>query len=1107
MQKFLLIGLGGSGGKTIRYLWREIRRRLKEAGWEGDVPSAFRFVHIDCPELPDIVEGDVPAQMQGAQHTYLGLGTVPRPYKAYDDSLMRGAGHLKALTGWRPDPNDDIPPPYLGAGQRRSVGRIVSLSEFDDIGGTLEQIVNSLASQDVTTELQKLGDVLGSSVQVSGAGTPITTVVVGSLGGGSGSGMINDVVELLRSLSAGRKTDLEQRMMTILFAPDVFSHLASEDRMGIEPNTLAAISELVAGFEHEESIDEFEAALLRHGRGVVPIAGRRTARSNMIVGTRNASISYSTSHQVYQSIAKVLAQYVVDSEVRSKAEKYTINQEGKTATSEFRITNLAGKRPCSSLGYANVSLGASLFGEYAQERLAKLAMERLLRGHRERADASVPKRDDVVIQEVLERETEPFIKRCKLYEFSTDHNEVLDALRAVKDVKARVDQTIGSAKRDLEARSDEQSPKNWLASLTAAFDHVDSSFMQEEQALRLQKASEWSAEIQRRVLTETANAVSEFGFPVTKGLVDQMVLQLDAAAEELDRDSMKLEQESDGALNKVVSAFSSLRGMITPQHQQFSSAARDRSERLFKHSEAELYRFTASILRELIEDFFSDLRRALAAAESRLRSSAAEESALVEQWSSEAVPPHLRPTPNEILLDSPDTFPGKFDQLVGIQFDDGINGAIREVVTGAWDREHGSGEEPKQTLVESLQMWQPTILGSRRAKFKLEIGPKGLLERAEDWVRNRRDGEVTKLVKGNLNQWLDDETDSVARASRFADAFELALAASAPLVSIASSAYELIHGDEIPPPRPVISSIPIGADHDAYQRIVDALTSVGLNPGDIDDLFRPTVARSTIEISSFLPSSVHPAVFESLMSPILTDWQSRKTPQDRSQFWYCRRSRQMRSFVPMSPPRQKAFIRGWLTANLLGHVDPLTQPWSQGPLQVWTPTGHRAFPEHLLGKEVRRHGAVLPALLESLPLALLSLAGGNKTEFEAYVRILDLGMAADDVDGSGQEYVDANPELVRWVVDGEVTEDAPQPREELAGSAAATGEERANALLNAIGEYMEGQQQVAAQDVTSKTSLALGRGWEVSRMAIQAADQLSAAIAAIRTDVASASWG
>jgi len=1115
MQKFLLIGLGGSGGKTIRYLWREIRRRLKEAGWDGDVPSAFQFVHIDCPENPDIVEGDVPAQMQGADHTYLGLGTVPRPYKAYDESLVRKHENLKAVTGWRPDPDDDIPPPYLGAGQRRSVGRMVGLSEFDDIGQALEQIVNSLSAQDVTTELQQLGDSLGADVQVGGAGTPITTFVIGSLGGGSGSGMINDVVELLRSLPVAEGIHLSQRIMTVLYAPDVFGHLAAEDRMGIEPNTLAAICELVAGFEHEKSIDEFEAALLKHGKGMVPIEGRRTAKSNLVIGTRNASISYSTSHEVYQAIAKALAQYVVDTDVRGQSERYTINQMGKTATTEFRITNLAGDRPCSSLGYANVSLGASLFGEYAQERLAKLAIERLLRGHRERADVNAPKRDEALIKMVLERETQGFIERCGLYELSTTRNEVLDALRSVDDVKGRIDRGIGGAQRDLQSRSDEQSPKNWLSSLTATFDEVDGKVMQELQAVRLEKATKWCPEIQQRVLEEVTSALSQYGFPVTRQLVEQLVRQLVAAADELERDANKLEQESEGALSKVASAFSALRGMITPQHQQFSIAARDRAERLFKHSEAELYRFTVRILHDLVDDFFADLQRALAAAESRLGKIAAEESDLVEQWSSEAVPPHLKPAPNEILLESHEKFPQLFDRLITVQFDDGINGALREVVTGAWDRRHGSSGGKGQTLIDETQKWQPSLLGTRRAKFKLELDPKELLARSEDWVQNRKEGEIAKFAKGSLNEWLaKDHPEAAARASQFARAFELALASSAPLVSISPSAYELVHGSAPPPPRPVLSSIPIGKDHEAYPRISEALLATGLSPGDVEELFKPTVTRAAVEISSFLPSSVHPTVFGSLMSPILADWQSRKTPQDRAQFWYCRRARQLRSFVPMSPARQRAFIRGWLTANLLGHIKPLAGPWSNKPLEVWTPTGYRSFPENLLGREVRQHGAALPALLESLPLALLNLASGSPGEFEAYIRILDLGMAADDVEGTGQDYGEANSELAQWIAEGETAapqptfDPPPTPVESLAGSASGTAKERADALLAAIREYLQGQQGVAEQEVTRETSLALSRGWEVSRMAIQAADQLVAAINAINVEGPSVvTWG
>jgi hypothetical protein len=642
-----------------------------------------------------------------------------------------------------------------------------------------------------------------------------------------------------------------------------------------------------------------------------------------------------------------------------------------------------------------------------------------------------------------------------------------------------------------------------IAQTTAAQQQI----AEDLQGSRQQRTAEWSTEIQERVLGEVSGSLSQFGFPVTTRLVEQLVRQLDAAADELERDANRLEQESEGALNKVASAFSALRGMVTPQHQQFSIAARDRAERLFKNSEAELYRFTATLLRDMVANFFADLRRALAAGESRLGKTVAEQSDLVEQWSSEAVPPHLRPAPNEIMLEGHEGFPAEFDRLVDIQFDDGIDGALREVVTGAWDRRHGSGGTKGQTLIDAQSSWQPSTLASHRAQFKLQIDPGALLDRAADWVQNRKEGEITKFARGSLNQWLaKDHAEAAGRASRFADAFELALASSAPLVSISPAAYELVHGAELPTPPPVINSIPIGKDHDAYRRIADALVARGLSPGDVEALFQPTVSRSAVEISSFLPSSVHPTVFGSLMSPILSDWQGRKTPQDRSQFWYCRRARQLRSFVPMSPPCQRAFIRGWLTANLLGHVDPLVGAWGNGPLRIWTPTGPRTFPENLLGREVRQHGAVMPALLESLPLALLTLANGTTGEFEAYVRVLELGMAADDVEWTGQVYREANPELAAWVLAGEVTaasasfDPAPSPREALAGAATGTQEERADVLLGSIREYLEGQQAVADQEVNRETSLTLGRSWEVSRMAIQAAEQLSTAIGAIKAE-------
>ena len=204
-----------------------------------------------------------------------------------------------------------------------------------------------------------------------------------------------------------------------------------------------------------------------------------------------------------------------------------------------------------------------------------------------------------------------------------------------------------------------------------------------------------------------------------------------------------------------------------------------------------------------------------------------------------------------------------------------------------------------------------------------------------------------------------------------------------------------------------------------------------------------------------------------------------------------------------------------MTANLLGQVDQLTGPWDGGPLSVWTPTGRRPFPEHLLGKEVGQHGAVLPALLESLPLAMLTAAAGKTGEFEAYMRLLDLGTPGHQRDGSVDEYGEVNSELLQWVLRGETaspdptTEEAPQPRGELAGVASGGPEERREALFAALESYTQDQRGVAEQKVTPNTSVRLGRAWEISPMAIKAAEQLTASIAAIEVDATpeNGTWG
>jgi hypothetical protein len=1104
MDKFLLVGVGGSGGKTLRYIWRELDRRLTDLEWQGGVPAAWRFVHIDLPHDPDVIEGDVPASMGNAKASYLGLGRIGRAYREYDGDLVK-RDHLPALAGWRPNPTDAIPPPYLGAGQRRSVGRIVALSQLKEVGTELQRALRDLGTTDVTSELMALATELGQKPP-AGQKT-VRVIVISSLGGGSGSGAFLDVVELIKTLPESQA--IRDELITILYAPDVFNELDPMKRMGIEPNTLAALSELIAGDEHRGGLPDVDGELLSDGGGTHLNMGQRTAPYNFFIGSRNDAITFTTSHQVYQSVAKAMAAFIVNDEMRKDFGNYGINVTAASVTSEFGITDPAPlNRPGRSFGYASVTLGNTLFEKYATERLAKAAVERLLRAHRENTAQALPRSNDVLIMERAEQQLNDFLNASGLREYTTEHNQVLDELRKPEEKRARVKALAETVTHDLESRGERKSPKEWLASFKATFKARERDFVDAERNDRRQRAAQWSGDVQNKLLETVAASIGTNGLPVTQRLLELLQQDVEKAAVELDRSSAMHREDADRRLNKATGLIGSLRErVIAATHGSFGDAARESATGLFLRTEAELHQFTAGLLREAAIGLLPPLRAALAQAYASLRT-VAEDDEELQQWSLRAVPPHLQPAPNELLLEDHERFPERLDELLSIQFravaEQAQSEALRELISGAWEH---PGEPTHQRLIAGAGSWASSVTGAgtKNGVFQLALDPAAVRDAARAWVTERNEGEVRNAVRGSLADWLkQDQPDAAARANRFADAIEMALAASAPLVSINPETYTFVHGDQIPAGTPAVGAIPIDTKHPAFPRVSEALNAHGLNEKEISNHMRPGTRASAVEISSFVGVAMHPVVFASIFDPIQADWKGRHGAQDRRQFWQFRRTRPLESFVPLARWRLRALIRGWLTANVLGHVPRLERPWSERPLSIWTPRGWLPFPKDLLGRDVARHGLVLPALVESFPLALLELSGGNHGSLGAYLRLLHLGRADFDADGgSGEVYSHAHPDLVEWLTLGRLAEPQPgfepppAPVEAVAGSVESTAEERLAAVRHAISEYRKRYAEVDETVITQETSLTVNRTWEIRGPAIKAADELAEAVARV----------
>ncbi len=1092
LTRFLLIGVGGSGGTTLRYCWRELERKLKAAGWQEGMPASWQFLHIDVTEEPDGIEGDVPVDV-GMK--FLGLARHQKTYRDFDRDLVTfDSSVLPALAGWRPDPRLNYAPPSNGAGQRRVVGRVVTVVEIDRIGEAVDRCVGAMMTAEADQQLRRLNAALGNE---EGGEIDGTAAVVSSLAGGSGSGAFLDVIALLKSLaSAQQKQWLSNNLVTVLYSAEVFGRLPANQRQGTEPNSLAALSEFLNAAEHEDSWPTMEANLLRKGGGTGHIEGSRVAQANFIVGSKNKNVSFPTTFDVYRSVGKAFSAFMTSSSVQEKFNSVVNTNVGpEKINPSFGLGDLAPDYlPCSSFGYANVSLGRALFSTYASERLAKRALERLLRGHREGLGAENLKRDETLIAERVERFKDEFFEAAGLREETAEHNEVIDALRDPQQDAQMKDFSAEIADR---FRSDTTSrpPLEALQVFTKFFDGKAEKLLEQQRGVRNTRAIEWVDSIQSRLESAVADAIGEHGLPVAIKLLEALEQQLKRAARELERDAAGFDADQGKLIGAADGLFRSLVDKvkaISSQHKYFPEANRKRREALGKRIDEELYEFAAGLIDSLVEEMLPPMVQALQTALATLIKAEESEQKQIQQWSREALPNHLRAAPNEVLLESQDEHPAKYLEQLGRAFDlapeSAESIAIREVISGAWVK--NEGEVAAQKLISRASEWAPRLgiargasAASSRPNFKLSITPDVVERQAEDWVK-ARSGLFSEYVNCSLASWLSEEhPDHAERGSRFARALHQALGMSEPLVSINGTVYLEVHSQDPPPPQRVIGQIPLPPGHRARPAVEEALRSAGVDESAFERFFDASAGGEEVPISSFAGVRMHPVVFDSVTAPIQRDWQNRTDEQSRTHFWRFRRSRGLRSFVPLSPSRQKALVRGWLTATYLGQVSELDGSWSQDPLQVWTPHGYRRFPDHLLRGDVIDPGKVLPALMESLPLALVAYGNGNYEQLWAYLRLLELGQPGGE---PSRAYTQANDLLARWVREGAMPSadpgkpQAPLPHPESAGSPEDAPVDRAEKLSSGLREFeREYRASVGSARVTEETTLTLGPPWEI----------------------------
>jgi hypothetical protein len=240
----------------------------------------------------------------------------------------------------------------------------------------------------------------------------------------------------------------------------------------------------------------------------------------------------------------------------------------------------------------------------------------------------------------------------------------------------------------------------------------------------------------------------------------------------------------------------------------------------------------------------------------------------------------------------------------------------------------------------------------------------------------------------------------------------------------------------------------------------------------IEDLFGDSDS-DRIELSTFLSAPVQPVVISSLMGPIISDW-SRRRHKDKGGFWRWRRARPLGHAIPVAQATLMSMIRGWFVARVLNQIQ--SDQYQTRATRLFIPNqGFVELPFPFLGPRPSALDELLPAVLESLPLALFEAATQGLDLMKPYSRLRDLGEMQDH----NPAYSDLCPELLQWMRDGTVAPGAPEPRSEDAGLVSDDHTDRVSAVLAFLDKYLDHYDAQTGQEPTPEAALRLNRTWEL----------------------------
>ena len=1042
LSKFLFVGLGGSGGKTLQFLHQNLELRLKAI--DKKMPKAWQFLWLDVPTVPDLLDpGSGVKPLPNKYYQSLAGGGLN--YNVIDSALIdnKGGELYEEMAQWSPDPARVAVPIQLGAGQYRAIGRVVTMSRYEDIGRKLDISLNALEGAGTDEELKDIAKALNLEIDDGATARRPQVVIVCSLAGGSGAGSIVDVADIVRAKVTNNES-FDDNSVGILYTPDVFD--GKVDNVGIEANSIFALSEIINGSFDSTPGKRPESDLLPQFGIEKPDDTRRGPRYNFLVGKSNGKVTFDSPQAIFRNTGRLLSAWCLDPEITNeiafdvlgnwsqKSESVSTNSTGL-----FHYVNTAKSQSyrhpyaLNSMGYSSVGLGREYFREFVAQKISKKVIKHLARAHYDDEVISGNKSVNQALEEKTNALFGHFLNNSGLDEIGEERNDITNAIKSPNNA-SNLDTFAANIVSYATDGKQEQKVSSWIMDVNDSYNYYISKFTAIEHQEQKEQARLWTSTFEEKFINHVINTVSDAGAgaAVSIRLVELLEQHLRDTIEDLKNERNEFHHWSTMYKNTFSEVLEELgdNAKIKPDHEVWDTLRTKLREPLFWTSEVTVRTISIELIEEFIRGVIPSLLKVLKdisdQAELALDPSR-DEGREVALWAEDFVTDALKPSENEILIESWREYQSKYEEILKLVYknQDVTSVAqaeallIKDILCGGFK---GSSEE--DNLIQVNKNWVPENIEYKDrsappqyADYESTADLFEIKSRVESFVVHK-EGDFGRYIDQPLDEYLSEtHAGSVRelsdRTDKFIAALNKALDLARPQITVDRAFHNKVYKEKADL-QVVVSAIPF-TNEKVIKRVTEAVLPYFDNNQDaVDGLFKTSPSSKSIQFFAVYNFAKDVTVFKSLWDSLMRSWfQNKENPASLTGMWQWRRSRQLLHTVPLQQEVINTMISGWFTARIMNQIKIENNGNSQ-VIQIYSKNLDKyvSFPEPLIVPNPQPADRLSSVLL-SVPIAMGIYSFNSDDEaLVPYQRLIELGS-----DGSGNigSYFNANQELQDYI--------------------------------------------------------------------------------------------